>query len=302
MTHSGQPLPNPRALYRLSDAEASDSFLQASQEKPFQIQGHGDVQYVGVIPVLKEMLQDFDAAPPVRGGIEDRSLQVLLRDVMGAGKDRKKPAGPQDAKALDNEVPQSLEGARRAPLCLREGRRVQDDKVKAVPGAWRLGQVSEGVSLYRLCRKAVCGQILAGQFQGLAGYVDEPHAPCPPESRMDTEGSRVGKDVEDLKALFHIGGGDLPVPALVEKEAGLTVSLHSLTRNADFYTSGDAPNSSGWIADLIAPELSYAPIVSSDFGFELFGSWGGAVQKPESQTSDALVWRLGEMSTFSPQV
>ncbi len=91
------------------------------------------------------------------------------------------------------------------------------------------------------------------------------------------------------KGLFRIQN------ALVEKEAGLTVSLHALARNAEFYTSADAPNSSGWIADLIAPELSYAPIVSRYVGLELFASWGGAFQKPESQTADAFVWGLGDL-------
>ncbi len=83
--------------------------------------------------------------------------------------------------------------------------------------------------------------------------------------------------------------------ALVEPEAGLTVSLHALARNAEFYTSADAPNSSGWIADLIAPELSYTPIVSRYVGLELFGSWGGTFQKPKSQTADAFVWGFSDL-------
>jgi hypothetical protein len=41
------------------------------------------------------------------------------------------------------------------------------------------------------------------------------------------------------KGLFRIQS------AMVEQQAGLTVSLHALARNADFYTSEDAPNSSG---------------------------------------------------------
>jgi hypothetical protein len=46
------------------------------------------------------------------------------------------------------------------------------------------------------------------------------------------------------------------------------ISLQSLTRNARF----DPGDKSGWVADLIAPELSYAPIAGKYFGFELFGS------------------------------
>jgi outer membrane protein OmpA-like peptidoglycan-associated protein len=91
------------------------------------------------------------------------------------------------------------------------------------------------------------------------------------------------------KGLFRIQN------ALVEKEAGLTVSLHALTRNSEFYASEDTPNSSGWIADIIAPELSYAPIALKYIGLELFGSWGGAFQKPESQMADAFVWGFNDL-------
>ena len=88
------------------------------------------------------------------------------------------------------------------------------------------------------------------------------------------------------KGLFRIQN------AMVEPEAGLTVSLHALARNADFDSTGAK---SGWIADLIAPELSYAPIVSKYVGLELFGSWGGAFQKPRSSTADGFVWGFQDL-------
>ena len=91
------------------------------------------------------------------------------------------------------------------------------------------------------------------------------------------------------KGLFRIQN------ALVEKEAGLTVSLHALARNAEFHTSDDAPNSSGWIADLIAPELSYAPIATRYIALELFGSWGAAFQNPKSYREDDYVWGFHDL-------
>jgi hypothetical protein len=57
-------------------------------------------------------------------------------------------------------------------------------------------------------------------------------------------------------AYSGIGGGRglLRVQnAMVEDEAGLTVSLHALARNPSFNTPVDTPNSSGWVADLVAP-------------------------------------------------
>ncbi len=91
------------------------------------------------------------------------------------------------------------------------------------------------------------------------------------------------------KGLFRIQN------ALVEPEAGLTFSLHALARDADFHAPENAPNSGGWIADLIAPELSYAPIVTKYAGLELFGSWGGAFQTPKSHSEDASVWGFGDL-------
>jgi hypothetical protein len=91
------------------------------------------------------------------------------------------------------------------------------------------------------------------------------------------------------KGLFRIQN------AMVEPEAGLTISLHALARSSDFYTPEDAPNSGGWIADLIAPELSYAPIVTKRVGLELFGSWGGAFQKPKSYNQDEFAWGFTDL-------
>jgi len=81
------------------------------------------------------------------------------------------------------------------------------------------------------------------------------------------------------KGLFRVQN------ALVEQEAGLTLSLHALARNAEF----DATNS-GWVGDLVAPELSYAPVVTKYVGLELFGSWGGVFQTPKSATEDGFIW------------
>ncbi len=81
------------------------------------------------------------------------------------------------------------------------------------------------------------------------------------------------------KGLFRVQN------AMVEQEAGLTLSLHALARNAEF----DAANN-GWVADLIAPELSYAPVATKYVGLELFGSWGGVFQTPKSATEDGFVW------------
>ncbi|MBN2466082.1 OmpA family protein [candidate division WOR-3 bacterium] len=95
-----------------------------------------------------------------------------------------------------------------------------------------------------------------------------------------------------------IGGGKglLRVQnALVEDEAGLTISLHALARNPLFETPVAAPNSSGWVADLIAPELSYAPVVTKYAGFELFGSWGGVFQTPKSSTEDGFIWGFHDL-------
>jgi outer membrane protein OmpA-like peptidoglycan-associated protein len=82
---------------------------------------------------------------------------------------------------------------------------------------------------------------------------------------------------------FGGGRGLLRVQnALVEDEAGLTISAHALGRNAIFNTPAMIYQDSykGWVLDLIAPELSYAPVVNKYVGVEVFGSWGGVFQTP----------------------
>ncbi|MFO7675544.1 MAG: OmpA family protein [bacterium] len=67
--------------------------------------------------------------------------------------------------------------------------------------------------------------------------------------------------------------------ALVEDEAGLTISLNAIGRNPGF----PAPSTEkGWVADLLAPELSYAPLVTKWVGAELFANWGGIFQYPKA--------------------
>lgn len=72
--------------------------------------------------------------------------------------------------------------------------------------------------------------------------------------------------------------------ALVEADAGLTVSLTALGRNPFFPGTADK----GWVADLVAPELSYAPLVTRYLGLELFGSWGGIFQYPGNMADKKL--------------
>jgi outer membrane protein OmpA-like peptidoglycan-associated protein len=98
---------------------------------------------------------------------------------------------------------------------------------------------------------------------------------------------------------FGGGRGLLRVQnALVESEAGLTVSLHLLARNAYFYPpAGEVPNDKkGWVGDLIAPELSYAPIASRFFGLELFGNWGGIFQYPRTADIDGFTMGLHDLN------
>ncbi len=91
------------------------------------------------------------------------------------------------------------------------------------------------------------------------------------------------------KGLFRIQN------AMVEPDAGLTVSLHGLIRYADFGTPAIVPDRKGWIADVIAPELSYAPLVTQQLGLELFGSWGATFQKPKSDTAGGLASGCGDL-------
>ena len=84
---------------------------------------------------------------------------------------------------------------------------------------------------------------------------------------------------------FGGGRGLLRVQnALVEDEAGLTISAHGLGRNAIFPSSETGEK--GWVLDLIAPELSYAPVVTKYVGVEVFGSWGGIFQSPSKPGSN----------------
>ncbi|MBM3330326.1 OmpA family protein [candidate division WOR-3 bacterium] len=91
------------------------------------------------------------------------------------------------------------------------------------------------------------------------------------------------------KGLFRVQN------AMVEEEAGLTISLHALARNADFLPPQDSPNASAWVADAIAPELSYAPIATKYVGLELFASSGGAIQMPKSYAEDGFTWKFGDL-------
>ncbi len=88
---------------------------------------------------------------------------------------------------------------------------------------------------------------------------------------------------------FGGGRGLLRVQnALVEDEAGLTISAHGLGRNAIFNTPQGIFQDSykGWVLDLIAPELSYAPVVTKYAALEVFGSWGGVFQTPSKPNSN----------------
>jgi outer membrane protein OmpA-like peptidoglycan-associated protein len=76
--------------------------------------------------------------------------------------------------------------------------------------------------------------------------------------------------------------------ALVEDEAGLTVALHALGRNAFFFPAGELGDKKGLVADLVAPELSYAPVATKYVGLELFGSWGGIFQLPKTSSQDGF--------------
>lgn len=74
---------------------------------------------------------------------------------------------------------------------------------------------------------------------------------------------------------------------LVEDQAGLSISLHAVGRFDDF-----GAGSNDLIADLVAPELNYAPLATKYVGLELFGSWGGLFQLAE-QPEDAKQFDYG---------
>lgn len=93
-------------------------------------------------------------------------------------------------------------------------------------------------------------------------------------------------------ALAYTGGGGgrglfRVQSAMVEEAAGLTVGFHALARR-DSFTAVEPQNSWGGVADLIAPELSYAPVATKYVGLELFGSWGGLFQYPKSDSQGGL--------------
>ncbi|HDQ99751.1 MAG TPA: hypothetical protein ENN51_05660, partial [candidate division WOR-3 bacterium] len=100
-----------------------------------------------------------------------------------------------------------------------------------------------------------------------------------------------------LAAYPGIGGGRglfRVQNALVESDAGLTISLNAIGRNP---TSG---TDNGWVADLIAPELSYAPLSTRWVGAELFANWGGIFQyAPDTSTKQnhELTWGLHDLKT-----
>jgi outer membrane protein OmpA-like peptidoglycan-associated protein len=74
---------------------------------------------------------------------------------------------------------------------------------------------------------------------------------------------------------------------LVEDQAGLSISLHAVGRYDDF-----GAGSNDLVADLVAPELNYAPLATRYVGLELFGSWGGLFQLAE-QPEDAKQFDYG---------
>jgi len=97
-----------------------------------------------------------------------------------------------------------------------------------------------------------------------------------------------------VSAYPGIGGGRglLRVQnALVEDEAGLTISAHGLGRNPLF----PGTTKKGWVVDVVAPELSYAPIVTKYAAMELFGSWGGVFQKPKSPANNGYAMSLHDL-------
>jgi outer membrane protein OmpA-like peptidoglycan-associated protein len=79
--------------------------------------------------------------------------------------------------------------------------------------------------------------------------------------------------------------------ALVEDEAGLTISLHGIGRNPTF------PNATekGWIGDFTAPELNYAPLATKWVGAEVFASWGAIVQYPSFAGGGDISWGLHDL-------
>ena len=65
-----------------------------------------------------------------------------------------------------------------------------------------------------------------------------------------------------------------------------------MQRNPSFTIPGDADDK-GWVADLLAPELSYAPLVTKWVGTELFANWGGIFQYPEEAAPNPKKFDMG---------
>lgn len=93
-------------------------------------------------------------------------------------------------------------------------------------------------------------------------------------------------------AYIGVGGGRglfRVQSAMVEGAAGLTVGFHALGRKADFdiYDLGIPAlmDKTAWVADIIGPEVCYAPVATKYVGLELFGSWGGKFQIPKDTGS-----------------
>jgi outer membrane protein OmpA-like peptidoglycan-associated protein len=93
---------------------------------------------------------------------------------------------------------------------------------------------------------------------------------------------------------FYGGKGLLRIQnALVEDEAGLTISAHGLGLNPAFLTDGRYKK--GWVMDLLAPELSYAPVVNKYVGVEVFGAWGGVFQTPKNAAGGGFTMATGDL-------
>jgi outer membrane protein OmpA-like peptidoglycan-associated protein len=99
-----------------------------------------------------------------------------------------------------------------------------------------------------------------------------------------------------LSAYPGIGGGRglfRVQNALVESDAGLTISLHALGRNPQPNDTTDKV----WVGDVVAPELNYAPLSTRWVGAEVFGAWGAVVQYPKdiTVTDKEFGWGLHDL-------
>jgi len=102
--------------------------------------------------------------------------------------------------------------------------------------------------------------------------------------------------VGSVFALPAIGGGRglfRVQNALVEEDAGLTISIHALGRNPTFPSDSTKKT---WIIDALAPELSYAPLATKWVGLELFANWGALVQlKDAPGDSGEFAWGMHDL-------